>query len=350
MSGLAGTTTTRRTRTRARPTARSLRRTAALAAVLAGVVIAAVPFVFGLAGNVNGGERVTDRFRAAMTTDGLRLLDVNFKKSTDMSAQFFGETLPDVRRALHETPAQFDARLRRDYPAITEAGETVPPVVALVKPRIPFLVSLDDDFSEVDSLPFLGLPISSVPWILLGLGVGVAGLGAFVLARPSRAGVALIAAAGLGLAAVPLAMDAPGKADAAVNLDRAGQFVMDPKVAPLALKTTYRVDALVQEVRHKFIPQLAATRHESAAAVTRQLVHRYPAVGRGLAAWPQIRQQATYLPKQQIASETDFANLHGIPFRALPWTVIGPGIAVLLVALAALALGRREREGQVGST
>src|SRR3954468_16783965 len=88
MSGLAGTTTTAAARPRTRTNPTTLRRVAGITAVIAGIVIAASPFVFGLAGNANGGERVTDRFRPAMTAPALHLLEVNFKKSTDMSAQF----------------------------------------------------------------------------------------------------------------------------------------------------------------------------------------------------------------------------------------------------------------------
>src|SRR3954454_18509933 len=340
MSGLAGSTATpaparvRGTQTATRTS--SWRRGAGLAAIVAGIAIAVTPFAFGLAGNANGGERVTDRFRAGLSTEGLQLLQTNFNTVAATATQFFDQTLPDARRAAHQSPAQFDANLKRQFPAIAEARTTIPPVVALVGPNIPKLVSLDDEFEKVDSLPFLGLPISSVPWLLLGLGVGVAGLGAVVLARPSRAGAALVAIAGLGLVAVPLAGNAPDKAEAAVKLDRAGAFVFSPKVAPLALTTTHRIDRLFDEVQTKFIPQAAARLHESPAKLTAQIAQRYPAVGRGLAAWPtKIRPQAYYLPRGQVASQTDFANLHGLHFRTMSWMVIGAGIALLVIGGAA---------------
>jgi hypothetical protein len=336
MSGIAGTTPTAGAHTRTRLETITLRRAAGIAALLAGIAIAVLPFASGLAGNANGGERVTDRFRAGLSTEGLHALQVNFNTVAAMGGEFFAKTLPDARRASGLSPARFDAQLQRRFPAIAEGRRTIPPVVKVVKPRIPYLVSLDDDFSKVDSLPFLGLPISSVPWLLLGLGLGVAGLGAFVLVRPSRAGVALVAIAGLGLAAVPLAVGAPDKAQAAVNLDRAGQFVMSPKIASLALATTHRIDNMIREVDAKFIPQAAAGLHESPAALKAQIAKRYPAVARGLAAWPRIRPQAYYLPRGQVASVTDFANLHGIAFRTLPWLVIGPGIALLLIGGFAL--------------
>jgi hypothetical protein len=316
----------------------SLNRLAAVTAIVAGIVIAITPFAFSLVGNANGGERITDRFRFTLSDEGLVQLQSGFKTTVGMGNQFFGQTLPDVRRELHQSPAVFRADLRRNYPAIVTAQAQVPPVVALVTPKLPGLVALHSDFQKVDSLPFLGLPISSIPWLLIGIGIVVGGLGLIVLARPSRAGAALVAAAGLALIAVPLVVSAFDKTDAAVNLDKAGSFVFAPQITAAALATTQRIDNLVKEVEAKFIPRTAAQLHESPARLKAQIAARYPAVGRGLAAWPSIGPRALKQSHDQVASVKDYADLHGIHFRALPWTVIGPGIAMLLAGLVAVAL------------
>src|SRR3954454_21311758 len=120
MSGIAGTTSTAATRPRARLEAVTMRRAAGLAALLAGLVIAASPFVFGLAGNANGGERVTDRFRAGLSTEGLHQLQVNFDTVAAMGSEFFTRTLPDAQRASGLSRARFEAQLERRFPAIAE--------------------------------------------------------------------------------------------------------------------------------------------------------------------------------------------------------------------------------------
>jgi hypothetical protein len=316
-------------------------RVAALIAVLAGIAIAIVPFAFSLAGNSNGGERITDRFRFTFTDEGLHQLKGGFATAAGMGNQFFGQTLPDVRRELHESPARFRADLRAHYPAIVTAEKQVPPVVALVTPKVPGLVALRSDFHKVDSLPFLGLPISSIPWLLIAIGVIIAGLGAVVLARPSRLGAGLIALAGLALIVVPLAVNAFDKTDSAVRLDKAGSFVFAPKITAAALGTTQRLDQLVSEVEHKFIPRTAGQLHESPARFKAQIAAKYHAVARGLAAWPVIGPRAIKQSHAQVDSIKDFENLHGLHFKALPWTVIGPGILLLLVGLVAVAVPAR---------
>jgi uncharacterized membrane protein YphA (DoxX/SURF4 family) len=319
---------------------------AGVVAILCGLAIAITPFAFSLNGNANGGERVTDRFRSTLSTDGLQALQSSFGTVVAMGDQLFGRTLPDVRRELHESPAQFRAELSRRYPAIADAQRQVPPVIGLVQPKVPGLLALHKDFQTVDSIPFLGLPISSVPWLLLGIGVVVAGLGVAVLAWPTFAAAGLVAVAGLALIVVPIAVSANAKVNAADHLDKAGRFVFSPKIAPAALATTQRIDRMVDEVKTSFIPQTAARLHEPPARLNAQIARRYPAVATGLAAWPSIRPGALHRAHDQVASQADFANLDDIHFAALPWTVMGPGILMLLVGGAALAqrraLARRE--------
>jgi hypothetical protein len=318
-----------------------MRRLAGLAAILAGIAIFLTPFLFDLAGNANGGERITDRFRYTFTDKGLQQLQGGFATVVGMSDQFFTNTLPDLRGRLHESPAAFQADLRKNYPAITSVQKNVPPVVAIVKPQVPGLVALRGDFHKVDSLPFLGLPISSVPWLLYAIGLIVAGIGVFVFRRPSRGGAALVALAGFALIVVPLMVSAFDKAEAARAMDTAGAFVFNPKIVTAASATTHRIDRMVPEIKTRFIPRTAARLHESPGRLSAEIARDYPAVGRGLAAWPSIRPRALKQARDQVASVPDYANLHGLHYKRLPWTVIGPGILLLLVGGIAVATGGR---------
>jgi hypothetical protein len=266
-----------------------------------------------------------------------------------MSDQFLTQALPDVQRQLHDSPAAFQADLAAHYPAIATAEKTIPPVFALVSPKVPALLGLHEDFQKVDSLPFLGLPVSSIPWLLLGVGLGVSALGLVVVALPSVARGAVVAIVGLGLIVVPLALSIPSKADAGVQLQRAGRFVFSPKIAPAALVTTQRAARMVTEIETMFVPQIAARLHESPAQLTAQLDRRYPAVARGLAAWPSLLPGGLQRAREQVASVPDAARIDGVDVRAVPWLVIAPGILMLCAGLLALAVpitpARRDESG-----
>jgi hypothetical protein len=66
-------------------------------------------------------------------------------------------------------------------------------------------------------------------------------------------------------------------------------------------------------------------------------------VAKGLSAWPSIKPGAVHLVGLQRASVADAANMR-LNFKALPWYILGPGIALLIAALLALMIdGRGER-------
>jgi hypothetical protein len=183
--------------------------------------------------------------------------------------------------------------------------------------------------------------ITAVPWILLGAGVALIGLG--VVALRSRGGrlTWLIAAAGAAMVAVPLALSMPHKAAAAGHVDEVGQVALSKKAAVTALATTRTVDSLVQQTRTRLVPDLARRTGSTPKEVAASLVSKYPAVGTGLDAWPEIRPGAYALARAQAASIEDYDRLHGLPFKALPWLVIGPGIVLLVAGLTALAATAR---------
>ncbi|MGZ4384793.1 MAG: hypothetical protein ACXVY3_09350, partial [Gaiellaceae bacterium] len=200
------------------------------------------------------------------------------------------------------------------------------------------------DFEQVKSLPGLfGLPLTSIPWLLVALGVALIALGVAALLLPGALTAGAIAVAGLAIVAIALALSLPAKANAAAHVDKVGKVALSPVAAKAAIDTTNTIDALVNDVQHSFIPDLAQRTGSTPAAVTAQIEQSYPAVARGLAAWPSIRPGAYALAAAQRESLPDRPRLDNTPFRVFPWLVIGPGI--LLALLGALALRpRREPE------
>src|SRR3954452_17342171 len=186
--------------------AAKLRTVAAVVTIVVGVALVVEPVAMSLFRDAPGGERVTDRFRSTLSQPGLVALQRNFKTVGGMGNEFLTRTLPDLRSQLHITPGQFDASLRGVAPAALTARRDLPPAVALVAPVVPQLVGVHDAFDAVDSLPFLGLPITTIPWILTGAGVLLIGVGVVVLRWRDPRATWLVAAAGLGLVVVPLAL------------------------------------------------------------------------------------------------------------------------------------------------
>jgi hypothetical protein len=276
----------------------------ALLAIVLGIGIAAEPFAMSLWSDAPAGQRIVERFDSTLSDKGLDALVTNFTTVGAMSTQLFDEMLP----AIHADTSQ--------HPAIEHAQEQIPAAVALVGPVNKQLVAVHGDFESVKSLPgIFGLPLKSIPWLLVGLGGALIAIGAVALVRPGIWTSAAIAAVGVAMIAVPLALSLPQKADAAVHVNKVGKVALSPVAANAAIDTTRTIDALVADVQRSFAAEVA----------------NYPAVERGLERWPSIRPGAYALASAQRASLADREKLDNIPFRAFPWLVIGPGIALALV-------------------
>jgi hypothetical protein len=289
-----------------------MKRGLALLAIVFGIGLAVLPFAMSLWSEAAAGQRIVERFDSTLSTNGLHDLVTNFNTVGAMSNQVFDEMVPQLRI---DTAA---------HPAITHAQQQIPAAVALVAPVNKQLVAVHGDFESVKSLPgIFGLPLKSIPWLLLGIGIALVYLGVFALVRPSVWASAAIGGVGLAMVVLSLALSLPSKADSAVHVNKVGKVALSPVAAKAAIDTTRTIDALVNDVNSSFGEQAKS----------------YPAVERGLERWPSIRPGAFALAAAQQASLKDREKLDNIPFRAFPWLIIGPGI-VLTVA-GALAVTRQ---------
>ena len=319
-----------------------MRKLVAVIAVVCGLGLVAAPFALSLFDRAPAGERITDRFRQTMSERGLRDLAGNFQTMGALVNQFIDRTSPALAGDLHMTSGQYDAYVARSFPAVAAGVRGIPPLVAFVTPVAAQLEALHPQFAAVDSLPFLALPLTTVPWILVALGLALTGLGLAVLRVRGRGGLVVAAGLGAALIVVPLALSYPAKATDASRVAAVGNVALSPKAAAGAQSANRLIDGMVTQVDTTMIPQVADRLHLTRTAFEQVLARDDPAVATGLAAWPRIRPGAVALVRRQVASVHDASVLAGLTFGALPWMIIGPGMGLLIGAIAGLAIGRRD--------
>jgi len=247
------------------------------------------------------------------------------------------------RRRLHITDRQFGAFVARDYPRVVAGVTGIPPLLAFVTPVAAQLEALHPQFAAVDSLPFLGLPLTSVPSILLAMGAALVALGIVVLTTRGRGPLVVAAGLGLALVVIPLALSYPSKASDATKVAAVGRVALSPKAAAGAQKANQLIDGMVTQVNTEMLPGLATRLHVSQTALEASIARDYPAVAKGLLAWSTIKPGAVELVRRQVASVRDAETLNGLDFTPLPWYVMSPGIALLIAGLAALLTGPEPR-------
>jgi hypothetical protein len=328
-----------------------MRRAAAVLAIVVGIGLVVEPLALKLFPRAAAGERITGRFRQTMSRRGLEQLQTNFATVGAFTTGLTDQTIPYLTRRLHMTRAEFDRYLDTDFPAVAIGVREIPPAAAFVGPVIPRLVASHDDFVAIDSLPGLGLPITAIPWLLLGVGVLLVATGALALSTARALPLIALLVIGAAMVVVAFAFSLPSKADDAGRIAALGRVALSAQAATKALAATKVIDATVDQTRATMLPAIARRLRVPPSRLNADVAQRSPAVATGLREWDSIRPGAYQLAAIQGRSVADNRQMSGTPFTALPWLVIGPGAAIApLAALARLSVGRagqsRPRDGR----
>jgi hypothetical protein len=328
-----------------------MRRIAALGMVALGVWLILLIPIFSLFSRTSDADYVTGKFRPIFTPAYIAQLKRDYSDIRGLGLQFIGQTRPYLAEQLGVSQDQFDATVRRQFPAVAAGVAELPGAVKLVDPVIPRLehIQRSGDFHRADSIPGLGLPTRSVPWILIALGGAAIAVGAFAFLGPGRLALTGCLALSTAVLVAAFALNLPAKFRSTDRIVSVGRVALSQRAADTATNTVKVVNAMVPEVEKKVIPALASQLHVTPSALTQQLGARFPQVARGLRRWPQIQPGAADLAARQEASVRRFAEGDGIPFRTLPWLLIAPAAVAALLAAVTLVPRRQPALAPLGA-
>jgi hypothetical protein len=313
-----------------------MRRVAASAAVIVGAGLIVSVFALQLFPRAQAGERLTDNFREAMSDQSLEALQTNFATIGAFTTQLGKEAMPSFQQRLGMSDAEFRRFVRSNAPAVAAGLKEIPPAAAFVGPVIPRIVDDQDEFESADELPALGLPISSVPWLMLGAGVALIAVGVAALRSSGRLPLVTIALLGAGIAAVPLIFSMPQKGNDAKELKDLGNVALSQQAADRAHVATVTIDHTVTDTQANLLPAVADRLGQSQDAFTASVIRDFPDVSAGIKAWPSVRPGAYELAAVQADSVDDQAEARDTPLGTLPWLIIVPGFVLLVVGALAL--------------
>lgn len=318
-----------------------MRKVVAVAAIVIGVGMLIVPFATSLWSRTDGAEVTFDTMRPLVSEEGIALAHKNFGTVEAGGTQFLEEVKPATAKQFGVSDARLDAVLAQNYPAISKGAQAIPGYLEFVGPTIDSLDAGRDEFKAADDIPGLGLPITIVPWLFVGLGAGLLGAGALALATPRKWPVVVILALGLGAVIVPLALGIPGKARDARDIGDVARPGLSQQGADTAGEIVVVLDRMVAEADTRLIPDFAKRVGRPEPVVRAQLGRDFPAFATFLERWPSISKGPTGGPlaAKQKAVVSDFAEADETPVLELPWLVIVPG--AFLALLAGVALARR---------
>ena len=164
-------------------------------------------------------------------------------------------------------------------PASTQFDVQAPGVVTLVGPVIGQMQAARADYARASDIPTSWLPLSSAPWLFLGIGGLLVAVGALALVRPQRLATLALLVVGLGIVDRAPRDRIPGKVDAAVRVTKLGRVGLAPATGQKAVGATKLFDGMADDVRTKLEPALAQ------AAPSTDFPQSYPTLARFADEW-----------------------------------------------------------------
>ena len=308
-----------------------MRRIAAWFAIAVGVML--IGFTFGehLVSRSRDAQKIADYYQPLMSEQGLTDLSAGFDAVKAAGAQLDTQAEPRLQRALGMSDEAFDAYVARTMPGIHQFDAHAPGVVALVGPVIGQMQAARADYSRASDIPTSWLPLSSAPWLFLGIGGLLVAVGALALARPQRLTTAALLVVGLGVVVAPLVIGIPDKVDAAVRVTKLGRIGLAPSTGQKAVGATALFDGMAADVRTKLQPALAK------ASPSTDFTQAYATLAAFADEWHRSTSAKSHaLSSSQVSLSSTFTNADRIPLRPIPWLFIIPGIILAVLAGATL--------------
>ena len=292
-----------------------------------------IAFTFGehLVSRSRDAQRIADHYQPLMSERGLTDLSTGFDAVKSAGAQLDTQAEPELQRALGMTHTEFEAYVARTMPGIHAFDTQAPGVVGLVGPVIGQLQAARSDYARASDIPTSWLPLSSAPWLFLGIGFLLIASGAFALVRPQPLANAALLVIGVGLVIAPLMISIPSKVDAAARVTKLGAVGLASATGQKAVGATKLFDGMIADVQTKLAPALGE------AAPGASFAQKYATLAGFADEWQRSTSAKSHaLSDSQVALSSTFANANRIPLRPIPWLFIIPGSLLALLAGAAL--------------
>lgn len=308
--------------------------------------LALIVFTFATAAflRTGDGERVLGRFRTVTTAKGFGAFHAAYAETAAAVDELVAKDYPVFARDLGMTNIQFPSFLQSNFSGVAYGVQTVQALPSLIGPVANGVAALPDGkFEPVYNLPVTGLSLTSVPWLLIGLGLVLCAGGAAVSRRRGIWPVSGVLVIGAAMIVVPVAISLPAKVSQTSRVVALASIGLSPTSASRSEQASYAADAMVRQIHTDLLPAVAKRRRISIGELDRGLSIQSPALSRFLADWPTLAPANFAFAAAIRESVGEFAEAKRFPFETVPWLVIALGAMLVAVASGTLVTRRSRR-------
>lgn len=232
------------------------KRLPAFGVLAVGVVVLVVLFANSLFTVGSAFEELTDEFRPFMTEQAIATAQADVAGLGAVSEEFNTRLAPALAEQLQTSPDGLNTFMGTNFPAVAAGVGALPEVV----PQFTVIVGLLDDqrpnFESADAIPSSFLPASTVPWIILLIGVGGVVVAILMLGKTKQSWL-LAVSFGAIVVVLSLGLSFLSKSSAADDLNEALQPVYTQELIANSREALGVVGAMGNQMQAEMLPALS---------------------------------------------------------------------------------------------
>ncbi len=303
---------------------------AASGVVIAGLVVLAIGLMNSLFTVAPAFEDLTDGFRdTVMSDEAISMTKADISALSAVSAEFSTKVVPTMAGLLGMEPTAFGEYLAAEYPAVATGATALPDIVEQFTGVTDLIESQQANFESADSLPTSSIPATTLPWMILGIGLIGIGVGIWMF-MDGRTATWTALVFGIVVVVSALSLSFLGKSAAADDMNDAFRPVYTAELVQQSSGALQIVGAMGEEMQTAMIPGLAGALDMSATDVQAFIASEFPATNAALTALPDAMGRFETTVGAFDAQLDNYDTIKDTALSPISWTVLLSGAAMAL--------------------
>lgn len=309
------------------------KRLAAIGVMIVGLVLVIVPIAANLFTVAPAFEDLTDGFRDnVMTDEAVAQARTDIAGLTAVSEEFATQVVPTMSGALGMDVPTFQGFVQQQFPAVAAGVEALPAIATQFTAVVDLIEAQQDNFTQADAIPTDDLPVTTVPWAILGIGVVALIVGLVMMVR-SGLGALLAVVLGVLVVAGTLMFSLVGKSTAADDLNDALKPVYTQELIDQSEQALAVVGAMGAEMETGMLPALAQQMGMTAEQVAAFIGENFPTTATALATMPDTMGRFQALVGTFSSQLDNYNTIKSTTLAPIAWMVLIGGALIVLLGV-----------------
>lgn len=306
-----------------------------------GVVVLIVLFGTNLFAVGSAFEELTDEFRPIMSDEAIAAAKADVAGLAAVSEEFSTQVAPAVAQSLQLTPDELNAFIGTNFPAVAAGLAALPEIVTQFTSVVGLLEQQQSNFEQADQIPTSNLPASTVPWIILLIGIGAIAVGIVMLGKSDYA---WLIATGFGVlvVAISLLLSFLPKATAADDLNAALKPVYTQELVTQSAQALGLVSAMGQQMQEEMLPALAQQLQMDEAGM-QAFLGQFPATAMALAGLGESTERFQTMVTAFDSQLENYDTIKNTELFPIALLILVSGLLIMVCGIWLFIVARREQ-------